>query len=71
MYYLLLLLSTTAVSFGVVFWGGLYGFVLLWFGLFECFVATEFIITREIHDTLIKMLNVIKDIITNIKEGRN
>jgi len=47
MYYLLLLLSTMAVSFGVAFWGGLYGFVLLWVGLFGCFATTTWVIKDE------------------------
>jgi len=46
MYYFLLLLSTMAVSFGVVFWGGLLGFILLWVGLFGCFTIT-ILITKE------------------------
>jgi len=71
MYYFLLLLSTMAVSFGVVFWGGLYGFILFWFGLFGCFIATSFIITREFHETLIEMLTIFKNIITNVKEGKD
>jgi hypothetical protein len=71
MNYLLLLLSTMAVSFGVVFWGGLLGFVLLWFGLFGCFVGAVFIITREFHEILIKMFKIFKDIIVNVKEDKN
>jgi hypothetical protein len=49
MYYFLLLLSTMAVSFRVVLWGGLIGFILFWFGLFGCFAITALIIEEQIE----------------------
>jgi len=47
MYYFLLLLSTMSVSFGVAFWGGLLGFLLLWAGLFGCFTTTWIIKDKQ------------------------
>jgi hypothetical protein len=66
MYYFLLLLSTMAVSFGVVFWGGLYGFLLFWFGLFWCFTITTLIVKKwlrkYIYDLVMALYKAIKEV---------
>jgi hypothetical protein len=64
--YLLLLLSTLAVSIGVVLWGGLYGFLLLWVGLFGCFTTTILIIKKwlikYIYDLVMALYKAIKEV---------